>query len=69
MAPDTTKPPTVPQDPLKKNKVPPRMEIVLATLPVPAKGGLKGKDQGSSEAALSQSTKTPPKDKIVIKKK
>jgi len=48
VAPDTPKPPTVPQDPLKENEVPPRMEIVLVTLPVPAKGGLKGKDQGSS---------------------
>ena len=44
------------------------MKIVLATLPVPAKGDLKGKDQGFLEAALSQSTKAPPKDKIVIKK-
>ncbi|XP_050259900.1 uncharacterized protein LOC126704967 [Quercus robur] len=59
----------VSEDPLKENEVPPRMEIVLATLPVPAIGGLNNKDQGSSEAALSQSTKTPPKDKIVIKKK
>ena len=45
------------------------MEIVLATLPLPAKGDLKSKDAGSSEAALSQSTKAPPKEKIVIKKK
>ena len=44
------------------------MEIVLATLPLPAKGDPKGKDQGSSEATVSQS-KAPLKEKIVIKKK
>ena len=44
------------------------MEIVLATLPLPAKGDVKSKDSGSSEAALSQSIKGPPKGKIVIKK-
>ena len=69
VAPDDTKPLTVPQDPLKEKEVPPKMEIILATLPMPAKGDLKGKDQGSSEAALSQSSKASPKDKIVIKKK
>ena len=51
--PDATKPLTVPQDPFKEKEVPPRMEIVLATLQVLAKGDLKGKDQGSSKAALS----------------
>ena len=45
------------------------MEIVLATLTLLAKGDLKSKDSGSSEAALSQTTKGPPKEKIVIKKK
>ena len=45
------------------------MEIVLATFPLPTKGDLKSKDLGSLEAALSQSTKGPPKEKIVIKKK
>ena len=53
MAPNATKPPAAPQDPFKEKKVPPRMEIVLATLLVLAKGDLKGKDQGSLEAALS----------------
>jgi len=69
VAPNATKPPAIPQDPFKEKEVPPRMEIVLVTLPVPAKGDLKGKDQGSSEVALSQSAKAPLKDKIVIKKK
>ena len=44
------------------------MEIVLATLPIPAKGDLKGTDQRSSEATTQQS-KAPPQGKIVIKKK
>lgn len=44
------------------------MEIVLATLPVPDKGDLKSKGSESSKAALSQSTKALPKEKIVIKK-
>ena len=69
MALDATKPPVVPQDPLKEKEVPYTMEIVLATLPMPTKGDLKSKDSRSLEAALSQSTKAPPKEKIVIKKK
>ena len=44
VAPDATKPSTALQDPLKEKKVPPRMEIVLATLPMPIKGDPKGKD-------------------------
>ena len=66
---DATKPPATPQDPPKEKEVPSIMEIVLATLPLPAKDDLKSKDSGSSEPALSQSTKGPPKEKIVIKKK
>lgn len=50
--PDATKPPTTPQDPIK-DKVAPKMEIFLATLPLLAKGDPKGKDQGSLEAAVS----------------
>ena len=53
VAPDATKPPTIPQDPSKEKEVPLRMEIVLATLLVPTKGDLKGKGQESSKAALS----------------
>ena len=57
VAPDATKPPTTPQDQPKEKKVPTSMEIVLATLPLPAKGDLKSKDSRSSEAVLPQSTK------------
>ena len=67
MAPDATKPPTAPQDPTK-DKEAPKMEIVLVTLPLPAKGDPKGTGQGSSEAAVPKS-KAPPQGKIVIKKK
>ena len=66
---DATKPSTAPQDPPKVKEVPFKMEIALAILPVPAKGDLKGKGPKSSEATLTQSTKAPTKDKIVIKKK
>ena len=66
VAPNATKPPATPQDPINDNEAL-RMEIVLATLPLSAKGDPKGKDQGSSKAAVSQS-KAPPKEKIVIKK-
>ena len=68
---DATKPSAAPQDPPppKVKEVPFKMEIALAILPVPAKGDLKGKGPKSSEAALTQSTKAPTKDKIVIKKK
>ena len=45
VAPDAIKPPVAPQDLPKENEVPPKMEIVLTTLPVPAKGNLKGKAQ------------------------
>ena len=53
MALDATKPPTAPQDPTQEKAVPPKMEIILTTLPVPAKGDLKGKGLESSEAALT----------------
>ena len=69
MALDATKLLTAPQDPPKEKEVPSTMKIVLATLPLPAKGDLKSKDSGSSEVALSQSTKGSPKEKIVIKRK
>ena len=43
VTPKVTKPPTAPQDPIKDNEAS-RMEIVLATLPLPAKGDPKGTD-------------------------
>jgi len=60
---DATVPLAAPWDP-SKDKKDTRMEIVLASLPIPAKGESKGAYQGSSEAATQQ-----PPGKIVIKKK
>ena len=67
VAPGDTKPLADPHDPIKDNEAP-RMEIVLATLPLPAKGDPKGTGQGSLEAVVPQS-QAPPQGKIVIKKK
>ena len=58
VAPDATMPLVVHQDP-SKDKETTRMEIVLASLPIPAKGDSKGVDQGSLEAVVQQS-KVPP---------
>ena len=52
VAPNAIKASTAPQDPIK-DKEASRMEIVFATLLLPAKGDPKGIDQGSSEAAVS----------------
>ena len=51
VAPNATKHGIALQDPTKDNEAP-RMEIVLATLPLPAKGDPKGANQGSSEAIV-----------------
>ena len=64
---DATKSSAAPQDPTKEKEAP-RIKIVLATLPLLAKGDPKGTDQGSSKAAVPQS-KALPHGKIVIKKK
>ena len=53
VAPDATKPSAAPQDPPIKKEAPKKMEIVLATLPVPAKGDLTSKGLEASEAALT----------------
>ena len=47
---DTNMPPVVPQDP-SKDKEDTKMEIVLASLPIPTKGDSQGVDQWSSEVA------------------
>ena len=60
VAPNATKPLATPQDPINDNEAL-RMEIVLATLPLSAKGDPKGKDQGSSEAAVSRQRPRPKK--------
>ena len=43
VASDATKPPVVSQDPPKEKEVPSTMEVVIATLLLPAKGDLKSK--------------------------
>ena len=52
----------LPPPPPQQDKDDARMEIVLASLPIPVKGDSKGAPQGSSEAA-SQQTKVPPPEK------
>ena len=69
VAPDARKPLTASQDLLKEKEVPTKMEIILATLPMPTKGDLMSKGLGALEVKLSQSTKAPAKEKIIIKKK
>ena len=68
MVPNAIKSPAAPQDLPQEKEVPPKIEIVLETLLVPAKGDLKDKGPEASKATLTQSTKAPAKDKIVIKK-
>jgi len=60
------KPPTATQDPSAEKEVPKNMEIVLSTLPLPAKVDPASKGLEASEA---QPIKALPKEKIVIKKK
>ena len=66
---DATKPLTTPKDLPKEKKASHKMEIVLATLPMPAKEDLKGKGPESSVATPVQSTKALAKDKLIIKMK
>ena len=68
VATEITKPSDVPKDSSKEGVGPQSMELVLATLPIPAKEDPKGKDTTSSAATTTQPTKTP-KDKFVIKMK
>ena len=63
------KTPTVTQDPLAEKEAPKKMEIVLATLPLPAKIDPASKGPKALETAASQPNKVPPKEKLVIKKK
>ena len=62
---DATVPLAAPQDP-SKDKEDTIMEIVLASLLIPAKGDSKGADQG--KAAAQQTKAPPPGIKIIIKK-
>ena len=65
VAPYATKPPATSQD-FTKDKEAPRIKIVLASLPISIKGDPNGTNQGSSEAAISQS-KALLQGKFVIK--
>ena len=69
VAPDATKPSAAIQDPPTKKEVPNKMEIVLATLPLPTKVDPASKGPKALEATSSQPNKAPPQGKIVIKKK
>jgi len=63
-----TKPLDAPKDTSKDGGASQSLELVLATLPIPAKEDPKSKEVASSTAATTQPTKTP-KDKLVIKMK
>ena len=59
----------VTQDPPIEKKAPKKMEVVLATLPLPAKADPASKGPKALEATFTHLVHGPPKDKIVIKKK
>ena len=59
---EVTKPPAVPNDSLKEKRTSQSREMVLATFPIPAKDGSKGKGSASSADALEKSAKAPSKD-------
>ena len=59
---EVTKPPAVPKDSLKEKRTSQSREMVLATFPIPAKDGSKGKGSASSVDALEKSAKAPSKD-------
>jgi len=69
VAPDAIKPSTITQDPPTKKEAPKKMEIVLATLPLPTKIDPASKGPEAPKAASSQPNKAPPKEKLIIKKK
>ena len=68
VAPEMTKPSDVPKDSSKEGVGSQNIELVLTTLPIPAKEDPTGKGLTFSAAATTQPTKTP-KDKFVIKMK
>ena len=61
---DAMKPPAITQDPPAKKEAPEKMEIFLATLPLPSKTDPAIKGPEDSEAASTQPIHGPPKDKI-----
>ena len=69
VTPETTKPSAAPKDSSEEGVVSQSHEMVLATIPIPTKEESKGKGPTSSAAVTAQPTKTPTKDKLVIKMK
>ena len=69
VASDAMKPQAVTQDLPVEKEAPKKMEVVLATLPLPTKADPVSKGLEASEATFTQPIHSPPKDKIVIKKK
>ena len=67
VVPDTTKPLGTPKDPSKGRETPQHLEIVLATLPMPAKEDSKGKGSTSTTAEISNSTKATRKENPTLK--
>ena len=67
MVPDATKPLVTPKDPSKGRETPQHLEIVLATLPMPAKEDSKGKGSTSTTAEISNSTKATRKENPTLK--
>ena len=69
VTPDAMKPPSTSQDTSTEKEASKTMEIVLASLPLPAKPDPASKGPEVSEVATAQPTGGLPKEKIVIKKK
>jgi len=62
-----TRPPAAPKDPSKGKEASENLEIVLATLPTPAKEDLKGKGLASTIAETVKCTKATGKDNPPLK--
>ena len=66
---NAAKPLTTTQNPIVEKEAPKKMEIVLATLPLPAKVDPPSKGPEASKATSTQPNKAPSQGKLVIKKK
>ena len=64
MVPKAAKPPALPKDPSKGKEAFKNLEIVLATLLVPAKEDPKGKGPASTTTKTAKSTKATRKDNL-----
>ena len=63
------KSPSVTQDPIAEKEAPIKMEIVLATVPLPAKNDPTSKCPEAPGTASTHPNNAPSKEKLVIKKK